>query len=233
MISTKGKLIVIDGTDCSGKQTQSKMLIDRLNGEGISSSSMSFPRYDSPTGRIVGGPYLGKPEISACWFANGADSLDPRVACLFYAADRRFHRSELVDGLNRGENWILDRYVEANMGHQAGKAATDQEMRGIVDFIDRLEYGLLGMPRPNQVFLLHMPYLVGMELKKGRPGAADQHEANPDHLKNAERAYLEIAKMRDWKVISCAPSGAVDSLRNVDDIHSELYDATMKILKSS
>lgn len=83
----KGKIIVIEGTDCSGKETQSKKLIERLNKEGIKTEYFSFPQYNTPTGRIVGGPYLGKSYICECWFPEGAINVDPKVASLYYAAD--------------------------------------------------------------------------------------------------------------------------------------------------
>ena len=63
-----GKFIVIEGTDCSGKETQSKLLVEKLNSLGKKAVRITFPNYDSPTGKIVGGPYLGKEEISPCWF---------------------------------------------------------------------------------------------------------------------------------------------------------------------
>ena len=77
------KLIVIEGTDCSGKETQSRLLVERLNNMGYKAIRMTFPNYDSPTGKIVGGPYLGKPEISPCWFPEGAVNLDSEVASLY------------------------------------------------------------------------------------------------------------------------------------------------------
>ena len=60
----RGKLIVIEGTDCSGKETQTKLAMEKLKNEGIDVVRLSFPNYDSPTGKIVGGPYLGKSYIS-------------------------------------------------------------------------------------------------------------------------------------------------------------------------
>ena len=56
----KGKIIVIEGTDCSGKETQSKLLINKWNEEGLQTSYLGFPNYSSPTGKIIGYPYLGK-----------------------------------------------------------------------------------------------------------------------------------------------------------------------------
>lgn len=50
----------MEGTDCSGKKTQSQMLADRLTKEGELSYYFGYPNYKSPTGRVVGLPYLGK-----------------------------------------------------------------------------------------------------------------------------------------------------------------------------
>ena len=86
-----GKIIVIEGTDCSGKETQSRLLEKRLNDEGIKCIRFGFPMYESPTGKIVGGAYLGKPEISEGLFPEGAPNVDPLVACLYYAADRKYN----------------------------------------------------------------------------------------------------------------------------------------------
>ena len=86
-----GKIIVIEGTDCSGKETQSKMLVEKLKEKGYKVKRMSFPMYESPTGKIVGGAYLGKKEIGPCLFEEGAVNVDPEVASLYYAADRRYH----------------------------------------------------------------------------------------------------------------------------------------------
>ena len=86
------KIIVIEGTDCSGKETQSKLLLKRLNEENISTEYITFPNYESPTGKIVGGPYLGKESISNGYFEEGAANVDPKVASLYYAADRLYNK---------------------------------------------------------------------------------------------------------------------------------------------
>ena len=59
----KGKVIVIEGTDCSGKETQSKLLEEKLKKKGKKCKRFSFPMYDTPTGKIVGGSYLGSKAI--------------------------------------------------------------------------------------------------------------------------------------------------------------------------
>ena len=106
MEEKKGKIIVIEGTDCSGKATQSKMLVDKLNKNGIKCVSISFPCYDTPTGRIVGGPYLGKEEICASYF-DDAVNLDPKIASLYYAADRKYNIGKVWEYVNKGFPLLL------------------------------------------------------------------------------------------------------------------------------
>ena len=79
----KGKLIVLEGTDCSGKETQTKLLIEKMKEKNIKVQNFSFPMYDTPTGKIVGGPYLGKNYICDGWFSEGATEVDPKVASLY------------------------------------------------------------------------------------------------------------------------------------------------------
>ena len=86
-----GKIILIEGTDCSGKETQSNILEENLIKDGYKVFKMSFPVYDSPTGKIVGGPYLGKESISSGWFKEGANNVPAKVASLYYAADRLYN----------------------------------------------------------------------------------------------------------------------------------------------
>ena len=92
-----GKIIVIEGTDCSGKETQAKLLEKRLNDLGKKSINFSFPMYDTPTGKIVGGSYLGKKEIGDSLFKEGAINVDPYVGCLYYAADRKYNMKKIEE----------------------------------------------------------------------------------------------------------------------------------------
>ena len=79
-----GKIITIEGTDCSGKETQSKLLYDKLIKDGIDVYRTSFPMYDTPTGRIVGGCYLGKEYLGEPYFEEGANNVDYKVASLYF-----------------------------------------------------------------------------------------------------------------------------------------------------
>ena len=98
-MNKRGKIIVIEGTDCSGKNTQSELLCQRLNSVNIKTISLSFPMYDTPTGKIVGGPYLGKSYICNGWFSEGAALVDGKVASLYYAADRLYNIKSITNTL--------------------------------------------------------------------------------------------------------------------------------------
>ena len=141
-MSKKGKIIVIEGTDCSGKNTQSKLLCEKLNSLNIKTVALSFPMYDTPTGKIVGGPYLGKKHICDGWFQEGANNVPAKVASLYFAADRLYNKDQITKYIDDGINVILDRYTTSNMGHQAGKLHTKEERLKMFNWLENLEYNV-------------------------------------------------------------------------------------------
>ncbi len=231
---TLGKIIAIEGTDCSGKETQSKLLVEKLNSEGIPSQRMTFPRYDTPTGRIISQAYLGKEgkwKDDKAWFGD-ADAVDPFIASLYYAADRRAALPEIKRIIDSGNNLILDRYVWSNMAHQGGKIKDKEARQHMFRFISKLEYEMLGLPMPYKTIFLYMPYSVAVELRKGRREYGDLHELNEHHLRNAESAYLELHNLLggNWKKIDCAPGGNIWSLKSPEVINEEVYKAVRNLL---
>ena len=215
-----GKFIVIEGTDCSGKETQSKLLVEKLTSLGKKAIRITFPNYDSPTGKIIGGPYLGKEEICSCWFPEGAVNVDPKVACLYYAADRKYNEKEILKYLEDDYFVICDRYLSSNMEHQGSKIHDDKERFDMYQWIDKLEYWLLGLPKPDKTIFLHVPYSYAFELKKNRI-SLDEHEKSAEHLKNSEAAYIELASLYNWKSINCIKN---KSIRTIEDINEEIMD---------
>ena len=93
----RAKIIVIEGTDGSGKETQSKKIEEHYKNEGLKVKTYSFPEYSSPTGKIVGGSYLGKPEIGDSVFPETSANVDPLVSSLYYAADRRYNFLKYIE----------------------------------------------------------------------------------------------------------------------------------------
>ncbi|MBQ3307081.1 MAG: thymidylate kinase [Bacilli bacterium] len=215
----KGKIIVIEGTDCSGKETQSKLLEKRLNEKGRKCIRFSFPMYDTPTGKIVGGSYLGKPEISPSLFEEGAVNVDPHVVCLYYAADRKYNMPKIEKYLNEGYYVILDRYTTSNLAHQGSKIKDDDERFNMYQWIDKLEYWLLKLPKPDITIFLHVPYENTIELRKNRE-FIDEHEKSEEHLKSAEKAYVELSELYNWEKIECIKD---NKLRTIEDINDEIF----------
>ena len=219
----EGKIIVIEGTDCSGKATQTELLVKKLKKEKKKCISFSFPCYDTPTGKIVGGPYLGKHEICDSYF-DDAVSLDPKVTCLYYAADRKYNIDKVLKYVQDGYYVILDRYVTSNLAHQGCKIEDKDERFYMYQWIDKLEYWLLELPKPDVTIFLHVPYDFSKELEKNRE-YLDEHEKSPEHLKNAERAYVELSQLYNWATVECVKN---NKLRSIDDIGEEIYNIVCK-----
>ena len=233
MTETKsGKLIVIEGTDASGKETQTELLRQKLLRDNIQAQSISFPRYETPTGKIVGICYLGKAlpknEVGCSWFAKPTE-LDPLTASLYYAADRREAAPQILKILNSGIHLISNRYVESNMGHQGGKIRDESHRKRLFEKLDCLEHEILEIPRPNAVVFLYMPWKVTKELNKERGGHQDAHEASEEHLINAEEAYLQLSRLRKWERIDCAPHGFPP--HSINEISAEVYDRVKPLLE--
>lgn len=225
-LSMKGKLIVIEGTDCSGKETQCKKLIERLTAENIKVFEMPFPRYDTPTGKIIGGPLLGKPAIAKSYFDNPGE-VDARVVSLYYAADRLYNIAPIIENLNNGVTVILDRYTTSNMAFQGGKIKDYAKRQGMYEYISTLEYDLLGLPRPDNVIFLHMPYEAACILKAKRAESLDDVEKNEAYLRQAENTYLELSNLNNWTTITCAKG---ENIRSIEDINNELYRIVKEII---
>lgn len=224
----KGKLIVIEGTDCSGKETQSKLLVERLKKDGEKVATISFPMYDTPSGRIVGACLLGKPYLceeylkeNHGFFPEGGGEVDSLTALCYYAADRRYNLPVIEKYLNDGYTLIVDRYVTSNMAHRGGMLETKEERLKMYQKIDTLEYELMELPRPDQVILLYMPYEQACVLKKKRKEAPDEVELDENYLKRGERAYLELADIYNYDVVNCAPN---NQIRTIEDINEDVYE---------
>ena len=217
----RGKLIVIEGSDCSGKETQTKLLVKKLNLIGINSINLSFPMYDSPTGRIVGDAFLGKNGES--WFKEGSVNVDPKIACLYYAADRKYNFDIIENYLERGYYVVLDRYVSSNMAHQGAKISDPDERFNLFKWIDKLEYWLLELPKPDITFFLNVPYKYSKELMKNRENL-DNQEKDEEYQINSIKTYLELAGLYNWNLVDCIKD---ENLRTIDDINSELLNVVL------
>lgn len=216
---TKGKFIVIDGTDGSGKATQTKILVDRLKREGKKIAVIDFPRYGKKSASMVEDYLNGK--------FGDSNSVSAYQASIFYAIDRYAASFKIKKWLSEGKIVISNRYVSANMGHQAAKIENEIERNKFLKWLEELEYGIFQIPRPDKNILLYMPASIGQTLVDKKASRKyiggkkrDIHEADLNHLQNAAKVYLELAKKNKWIVIDCAPK---NKLRTIENIAEELW----------
>lgn len=223
-----GKIIVIEGTDCSGKETQSKLLKSYLEQNGIKVATFSYPQYNTPTGKIIGGPLLGKPSICPSWFDNYVD-VDSKVASLYFAADRRASLPVLKELINNNEVIIIDRYIYSNMGHQGSKIEDKIERLKMYKFLETLEFDLLELPRPDLVIFLYLPYSYGEEIKKNRAEALDEAEKSQTHQIKSERTYLELTELYGFEKIDCFNNGTVKTREEINkEVIAHVKKLTLK-----
>ena len=222
----RGKLIVIEGNDCSGKETQARLLEKKLNEVGIVAKRLSFPNYDTPTGKIIGTCYLGKNGVDG-WFPEGASHVDSYVSSLYYAADRKYNVSIIQQLLDKGVYVILDRYTFSNMAHQGGKIINQRDRFDFFKKIEVLEFDLLELPKPDLTILLYVPYQVTFHLLESREENKDQNERDKNYLKRAEQTYLELRALYHFHMIECTND---NQMRSISDIHHELFSKVMQFI---
>ena len=219
-----GKLIVFEGTDGSGKATQSKLLFERLQREGVDCRKLNFPRYGEKSAALVE-LYLGGA------FGSHPDDVNAYAASTFYAVDRyASYKQDWGPFYEAGGLVIADRYTTSNAVHQASKLLPG-ERKGFLEWLFDLEYGKLGLPKPDLVLYLDMPTEITEKMMRSREAAtgthADIHEQDEAYLKSCREAAREIVKDCGWTVIHCAKG---DAPRTVEDIHNEVYKTVKSLL---
>lgn len=205
-----GKIIVIEGIEGSGKETQSKLLVEALNKMGIKSIEFSFPMYDTPTGRIFKDCLLSNNN----YFNERIDSLDPELVCLYTAADRKYNIKKISDYLMNGYIVVINRYTSSNMANQGSKYEDSEDRFYMYQWIDKLEYWLLKLPKPDYTILLNMPYKYNNQL------SFDLAKDNSKQERVLE-SYLELAGLYNWDIINCIDE---DKEKTIDEIHEEIME---------
>ena len=205
-----GKFIVIEGTDGSGKTLQTGLLVERLKKEGRDVATIEFPRYTNPSCYFIEKYLNGK--------YGELKDIGPEKASLFYALDRFDASFEMREWIAAGRIVVANRYVASNMGHQGSKIPDGPAREKFFSWIYALEYGTMGIPKPDLNIFLHVPATIAYDLvaKKAERGylngaARDMHESDIDHLKQSEGTYEEITKMfpAEFTRVECAPDGAI------------------------
>ena len=214
----KGCFIVVDSTDWSWKRTQTDRLAEKLRCEWYEVEKIDFPQYWKPSAWPTEEYLSGK-----FW---GADDVTPYQASILYAVDRFSAAWKIRKWLEEWKVVISDRYVSANMWHQAWKIADLKERDEFLEWLENLEYWILNIPRPDvQVFLYLDPEISrNLALKVEKPNmdkSKDIHENDANHMRKASEAFLYVAKKFNWIQIDCAKDW---EMRTIDDIGEELYE---------
>lgn len=227
----RGKLIVIDGTDGSGKATQAELLSKRLKKEGYTVKLVDFPEYYEN----FFGEFLGHC-LSEQYF-NWVN-IHPKIASVVYAADR-FESKEKIEGwLKKGYIVLANRYVSANQIHQGGKIKDPKKRAEFMTWLEKMEYGVFNIPKPDLVFYLNVPMKIVEKLIASRNieharaylgKKKDVHETDMDFLKNSQKSALWLSEReKNWKKIECAPKGEIMPR---EDIHEEIYKSVRAVVK--
>lgn len=217
----RGKLIVFEGTDGSGKGTQFKLLTEYLTAKQIPYETMDFPRY----GKSFFGDLAG--QMLAGDF-GGIHDVPPQMAVLPYACDRWLIKDDLNRWLDEGKLVISNRYTASSAVYQAAKMVPDKQ-HAFIDWLYKLEQEVIGLPREDVALYFHVPVAVAktlVEQKEARAYLGDKkkdiYEADAAIQETVERLYLELATHRSgWKTIECMQG---ETLRTPDAIHKDILD---------
>ncbi len=212
----KGKLIVFEGTDGSGKATQARLLFQRMTKRGLACREIDFPRYGNPFAVPVDRYLHGA-------LGNRPGDVNAYASSTFFAVDRFASYKEDWGGFyEAGGILVANRYTTSNAVHQAPKLP-EAERREYLDWLFDLEYHRLGLPVPDLVLYLDMPSAVSEKMLRHREAstgsAADIHEQDGGYLRRCRETAREIVRQYGWTVVDCA---AGDAPRSPEDIHRQV-----------
>ena len=212
-----GKLIVIEGTDGSGKSTQFALLTQRLEQENTPFRRLVFPRYAEESSALIR-MYLGGA------FGSNPSDVNAYAASAFYAVDRyASYKQDWGKWYEDGGLVLSDRYTTSNAVHQASKETGAQQTE-FLKWLYEFEYDKMGLPRPDLVLYLDMPTEQTEQLMRRREAdtntQADIHEKDLDYLATCRRTGKAAAEHYGWTVIRCVENG---QMRSIEDIHREIY----------
>ncbi len=219
-----GRLIVLEGTDGSGKSTQLSRLCRRLEEECMPFRQVSFPRYQEPSSALVRMYLAGE-------FGARPGDVNPYAASAFYAVDRyASFRKDWGGYYDQGGIVLADRYTTSNAVHQASKLP-EEERDGFFRWLYEFEFDRLGLPAPDTVLYLDMPVEQAVRNLRSREAEtrtrADIHEVDTAYLASCRQSAIRAAQVLGWRVIPCMAGGR---LLPVEEIHEKIWDVLFPIL---
>lgn len=222
-----GKIIVIEGTDSSGKETQTKLLYERIKKVNEKTIKISFPNYDSPACEPVKMYLAGA-------FGTDAVKVNPYPVSTMYAIDRyASYKQDWGKSYEEGYIIVTDRYVTSNMIHQASKIQSEEEKEEYLKWLIDLEYKKNQIPEPDIVIFLKMPIDKAKELMENRNNKIDGsmkkdiHEINEDYLKKSYKNATEISQKFNWYEVECVENNRIKSIEEIND---EIFKKIEKLI---
>lgn len=212
-----GKLIVLEGTDGSGKSTQFRLLAQHLAKDGCTFQELVFPQYSQPSSALIR-MYLGGE------FGTNPSDVNAYAASAFYAVDRYASYKKVWGNFYEQGGLVLsDRYTTSNAVHQASKEP-EGKREAFLEWLYDFEYKRLGLPRPDLTIYLDVPTAFTEKLLRGREQntntQADIHERDMAYLAACREMGRAAAEFYGWTVIDCVCNGA---MRSIEEIHAEIY----------
>lgn len=222
-----GKIIVIEGTDSSGKETQTKLLYEKIKKIYSKTIKISFPNYDSPACEPVKMYLAGE-------FGNDASKINPYPVSTMYAIDRyASFKKDWEKFYDEDYIIITDRYTTSNMIHQASKLENKEEKEKYLHWLEDLEYQKIEIPKPNLVIFLKMPTEYAKMLMETRKNKItgnekkDIHEIDEVYLKKSYDNACEISKKYLWSEIDCVKD---EKIKDIDEINEEIFSLVKELL---
>lgn len=218
-----GKLIVIDGADGSGKATQAKLLVEHLRAQGKVVQTMDFPQYtQNHFGRL----------LRECLDGKRGDFIgtDPKIASVLYAADRFESSAQIRSWLEAGDIVVLDRYVSSNMLHQGGKIYDTTALQDFLKWLDDMEHGVFGIPRPDIIMYLEVPFSFRQKMlfTDNARTHLDVAETHASHQEDAENNAKRLTALYNtWHTVSCIEN---NELLPREAIHKKVVDIIQSAL---
>lgn len=211
-----GKLIVIEGLDGCGKNTQVNLLVEFLKRKGKKVKYLSFPDYNEPSSSLIK-MYLNRE------FGKDPNEVNAYAASSFYAVDRYASYKKFWEkNYKSGEIIICDRYTTSNTFYQMSKLPKN-EWENYLTWLYDYEYNKLGLPKPNNVIFLNVPIEISQNLMEkrylGDKNKKDLRESDITFLKNCKEAANYVIKKDGWTEIFCAKE---NKMRDISDIHDEI-----------
>lgn len=208
----KGKFIVFEGADGTGKTTQAQLLFNFLKKRKRDVLFFSFPNYQSAWGKMVRRYLDGE--------FGDVNQVSPYLASILYAGDRLLESAKIRKWLGLGKLVVCDRYMASNIAHQVAKIKSQSEKSKFIKWLEDLEYRENKIPKPDLVILLTIPETIAQKFMRKR--VRDIHEKNVSYQKKVAKAFFDLAKTnKNWAVVANTKGG---KLKKISEVHQDILE---------